>query len=100
MSQWSFQYAPTLVLDEWRTVFYGWGNSTAIGDGFNIAKDGQRDSKNTDMSRMRRWSAPIVKGMIAQRYDRKEVKAEPIAGERNNQLPQHVPLAGRPSDGR
>lgn len=93
LSQWSFQYAPPSVLDVWRTVFYGWGNSTVIEDGFNIAKDGQRDSKNTEMSRMRRWSAPIVKGIIAQRYDRKEVKAEPIAGERNNKLPQRMFLS-------
>lgn len=76
LSLWGFRWAPPPALDVWRTVFFGWGNSTVVEDGFNVCKDHQRDAKHISMARHRRWALPFVSGMFEQRYERSEVKPE------------------------
>ena len=83
LEQFGFEWIPPQVSDVWACIFCGFGTSEVVEDGFNAIKDGQRNSKNMEMSRTRRWCTAIDKQVITERYKRKEVQGgatRPMAG--------------------
>lgn len=73
LAQWGFGFVPKPTADALLTLFGGWGHSLTNENGFNMLKDGYRESKGMVLSRERRFFTPVVKKLLSERYGRSEI---------------------------